>query len=124
MECGSSHRLLPDDQVPYKHYSADVIEKVVDEEYVFNAKDELEMEDYPCEATMERWRAWAAQLIKNAEGGMRAVAHGVLDLSDEFLGSTESLLKGIKSFAPHGWLPFVIGIMLRAGGAGLMPEPP
>ena len=33
VECGRSHRLLPDDQVPYKHYSAEVIEKVVDEDY-------------------------------------------------------------------------------------------
>ena len=123
VECGESHRLLPDDQVPYKHYSAEVIEKVVDDEYQFTEEEELEYETYPCEATMGRWRKWAAQLIKNAEGGLRSAAHRVLDLSDEFLGSTESLLKGIKRFAPSGWLTFVIRVMTEAGGAGMMPDP-
>ena len=121
MECGESHRLLPDDQVPFKHYSAEVIEKVVDDEYQFTEEEELEYETYPCEATMGRWREWAAQLLKNAEGGLRSAAHRVLDLSDEFLGSTESLLKGIKRFAPSGWLTFVIRVMTEAGGAGMMP---
>ena len=121
--CGESHRLLPDDQVPYKHYGAEVIEKVVDDEYQFTDEEELEYEAYPCEATMERWREWAAQLVKNVEGGLRSAAHRVLDLSNEFLGSMESLLKGIKKFAPSGWLPFVIRVMSEAGGAGLIPDP-
>lgn len=124
MECGKSHRLLPDDQVPYKHYSADVIEKVVDEDHEFTENEALEYEDYPCEATMDRWRIWAIQLVRNAEGGIRSAAHRVLDLSNEFLGSTESLLKGIKRFAKRGWLTFVIRIMTESGGAGMMPEPP
>lgn len=124
VECGRSHRLLPDDQVPYKHYSAEVIEKVVDEDYEFIEEEALEYEDYPCEATMGRWRAWAVQLVKNAEGGIRSAAHRVLDLSNEFLRSTESLLKGIKKFAKRGWLTFVIRIMIESGGAGMMPEAP
>lgn len=119
--CGRSHRLLPDDQVPHKHYSAEVIEKVVDED--FTEEEELEYEDYPCETTMARWREWAALLVKNAEGGIRSAAHRVLDLSDEFLGSTESLLKGIKCFAPHGWLTFLIDVMLNTGGPGILPGP-
>lgn len=73
---------------------------------------------------MARWKEWAKQLILNAEGQIRSAAHSVLDLSNEFLGSTESLLEGIKKFATHGWLPFVIKIMIDTGGAGTMPEPP
>ena len=57
--CGKSYRLLPDDQIPNKHYSAEVIEKVVDEDYEFSEDEQREMEDYPCEATKERWKAWA-----------------------------------------------------------------
>lgn len=30
ISCGASHRLLPDDQVSFKHYSEPVIEMVVD----------------------------------------------------------------------------------------------
>ena len=101
-----------------------MIEKVIDDDYEFTEEEALEYEDYPCEATMERWRKWARQLILNAEGQIRSAAHRVLDLSYEFLGSTESLLKGIKKFAPRGWLPFVIKIMTDTGGAGTIPEPP
>ena len=101
-----------------------MIEKVIDEDYEFTEEEALEYEDYPCEATMERWKEWARQLILNAEGQIRSAAHRVLDLSYEFLGSTESLLKGIKEFATRGWLPFVIKIMTDTGGAGTMPEPP
>ena len=122
-ECGESHRLLPDDQIPCKHYSAEVIEKVIDEDYELTEEEALEYENYPCEATMERWKEWARQLVLNAEGQIRSAAHRVLDLSYEFLGSTESLLKGIKKFATRGWLPFVIKIMMDTGGAGTIPEP-
>ena len=67
-ECGESHRLLPDDQIPCKHYSAEVIEKVIDEDYELTEEEALEYENYPCEATMERWKEWARQLVLNAEG--------------------------------------------------------
>ncbi len=120
-ECGKSHRLLPDDQIPYKHYSAEVIEKVIDDDYELTEKESLAIEDYPCEATIMRWIEWGRQLAKNAEGQIRAAAHRVLDLSNEFLGSTESLLKGIKKIVPRGWLPFVIRLMIDTGGAGAIP---
>lgn len=101
-----------------------MIEKVIDDDYEFTEEEALEYENYPCEATMERWKEWAAQLIRNAEGQIRSAAHRVLDLSYEFLGSTESLVKGIKKFAIHGWLAFVIKIMTDTGGTGVMPDPP
>ena len=99
-----------------------MIEKVIDDD--FTEDEALAYEDYPCEATMKRWRDWAEQLILNAEGQIRSAAYRVLDLSYEFLGSTESLLKGIKRFATHGWLSFVIKFMVDTGGAETMPEPP
>ncbi len=68
-----------------------------------------------------RWIEWGRQLAKNAEGQIRAAAHRVLDLSNEFLGSTKSLLKGIKRIVPRGWLPFVIRLMIDTGGAGTIP---
>ena len=84
----------------------------------------LEIEDYPCEATIKRWREWGRQLMKNAEGQIRSSAHRVLELSYGFLGSTESLLKGIKKRIRYGWLSFVIRMMMDTGGAGTLPEPP
>ncbi len=123
-ECGHSYRLLPDDQIPYKHYSAEIIEKVIDDDYEFTEDELLKMEDYPCEATMARWREWAEQLVKNAEGQIRSAAHRILDLPLAFLASTYSLLKGIKERIRRGWLPFIIGIMISTGGTGTLPEPP
>jgi len=80
------------------------------------------LEDYPCEVTIARWIKWGRQLIRNAEGKMRETANRVLDFSNEFLGSTKSLLEGIKEFAPRGWLPFMIDIMIRTGGEGAIPN--
>ncbi len=123
-ECGRSYRLLPDDQIPYKHYSAEIIEKVIDEDYDFAEDELLEMEDYPCEATKARWRKWAEQLEKNAEGQVRSAGHRILGLPLEILSHTGSLLRGIKERIRWGWLPFIIGIMISTGGAGTLPEPP
>lgn len=51
--CGSIHRHLPDNLFPYKQYDAEIIEGVVDG---IITNDTLGYEDYPCDATMIRWR--------------------------------------------------------------------
>lgn len=122
--CGKSYRLLPDDQIPNKHYSAEVIEKVIDNDYELSEDEQREMEDYPCEATMERWIAWADQLLKNAEGQLRSVGHRILELSVGFLSAPDSLLKEIKRRIKRGWLAFIVALMIDTGGAGALPEPP
>ena len=43
--------------IPYKHYGSDIIEDVVDEVV---GSDDLETENYPCEATMKHWKWWMA----------------------------------------------------------------
>ena len=42
---------------PYKHYGTEIIEDVVDEVV---GPDDLETENYPCEATMKHWK-WQSQ---------------------------------------------------------------
>lgn len=121
-ECGRSFRLLPDDQVPFKHYSAETIEKVIADDFTEEEKEKYE--DYPCEATVARWREWYHQLATNAEGMLRSAAHRVLELSDQFLSSTESLLEGIKKRIPKGWLSVIIGIIVNDKGAAGLPAPP
>ena len=49
VSCGRSHRLLPDDQIPHKYYSTEVIEKAVDDE--LTEEEVREYEDYPVENT-------------------------------------------------------------------------
>lgn len=57
--CGRMHNEMPDILVPHKHYANEVVENVLDE--VSTPYDES-TEDYPCEATMNRWKYW---LMKN-----------------------------------------------------------
>jgi hypothetical protein len=112
---------LPDDQVPFKHYSAEAIEKVITDD--FTEEEQEKYEDYPCEATVARWKDWYHQLATNAEGMLRSTAHRVLELSDQFLSSTESLLEGIKERIPKGWLSIIIGIIVNDKGAAVLPAP-
>lgn len=120
--CGKSTTLLPDDQLPYKHYEEQLVEKVIDDD--LTEEELLEIDNYPCEATIARWVAWAEQLKKNAEGQIRSAAYRILDLTDAFLGSTESLLRQIKERIHRGWLSVAVGVMIKSGGLGVLPEPP
>lgn len=110
--CGKCHRVLADIWVPNKHYEASLIEDVIGGRVT---EDDLETEDYPCAQTMARWHAWAAELVNDAEGYLRSEAHRVLDLSDRFLGSHISLLKGVKKKNPRGWLQILVRVMCNAG---------
>lgn len=58
--CGTIHRELPDDIIPYKQYEAEIIRGVLEG---FITSDTLGFEDYPCEMTMNRWRAQKEQLL-------------------------------------------------------------
>lgn len=51
--CGTSHRELPDNLMPYKHYDAGIIKGVLDNTITFH---DLDYEDHPCEMTMKRWK--------------------------------------------------------------------
>lgn len=54
VDCGALHRELPDFIFPYKQYEAEVILGVLEG---FITPEILGYEDYPCEATMCRWRS-------------------------------------------------------------------
>lgn len=117
--CGRCHRLLPDMLVPYKQYEAQLIEDVI--EGVLS-EDDIPIEVFPCEATIERWRKWASQLIHDAEGQIRSAAYRILDLSEEFLGSTESLLERMKERITCGWLAVTLRLMINTGGSCLVSD--
>ncbi len=52
--CGKVHRELPNSLLPYKQFRADIIAKVLDGSA---SVYDLEFEDFPCEATMKRWKS-------------------------------------------------------------------
>jgi len=110
--CRKTHRLLPDVSVPYKHYEAGAIEDVIDGTI---DEEALSEEAYPCETTLQRWREWAEQFLKDAEGKLRSAAYRILELSEEFLSSGESLLKELKERLNYGWLSVAIRIYINTG---------
>ena len=111
--CGKTHRLLPDICIPYKHYEAGVIEDVIDE--TLN-EDALCEEAYPCESTLQRWREWGTEFLRNAEGQIRSAAYRILDLPEEFLWCGRSLLEELRERLNYGWLSAVIRIHMNTGG--------
>lgn len=61
IDCGSIHRELTEDILPYKQYEAKIIfgvrEKII-------TPDIFGFEDYPCEKTMDRWLSLTLFLLK------------------------------------------------------------
>ena len=68
--CGRLHNALPDCLVPYKHYACEVIAGVLDE---IITPDDTEDEDYPCEATMLRWKYWLMANYLRIDGYLRSL---------------------------------------------------
>lgn len=113
-ECHRLHNALPDLLLPYKHYERELIEDVI--EGVVYEEDPRRDASYPCETTMQRWRRWASDNAAAMEGQMRSAGMRFLDLTDEFLRSSESLLEGLKTKISPGWLAAVIRIVYNSGG--------
>ncbi|MBR4515300.1 MAG: hypothetical protein IKO61_10495 [Lachnospiraceae bacterium] len=62
VNCGRNHRLIPDNQVPYKHYEGVLIEKVVDG--TLSEDDMIEIENYPCDDTMNEKKYLISRYFK------------------------------------------------------------
>ena len=52
--CGRVHRMIPDEILPHKQYSKEIIFGVREG---WITPETLGFEDYPCEMTMKRWSA-------------------------------------------------------------------
>ena len=59
-KCRALHRELPDFLLPFKQYEAEIILGVIEG---LITCDTLGFEDYPCEMTMLRWRAFPPKLF-------------------------------------------------------------
>lgn len=111
--CNKHHIELPDFLVPFKQYTTEVIEGVIDGRIT---TEEPPTEDYPCEESMNHWKWWFLYNRENIEGQIRTGAYTLLDMSPEFLKSSVSLLDELRRRIPKGWLKTVISFIYNTGG--------
>ena len=114
--CRRLHTVLPDFLVPNKQYGSDLIEDVIEEVIT---EDDPGYEDQPCGMTMRRWKNWYRQNEVQLEGQIRSAAYRFLGLGDQFLRSTESLLKELRERISRGWLRIVLQIFVGSSGRPL-----
>lgn len=111
--CRRIHNALPDFLVPHKHYASEVIEDVIDD--VVRPDDELNDSDYPCEKTMERWKAWFERNRKNIDGQLKSVGYRILGFSEQLLISGVSLSDELRKNGA-GWLGIIVRFLYNSGG--------
>lgn len=96
----------------------DVIEDTVDDIIVpedpENPGDDIITS--PTIRTVAGWKAWVRHNTPNINGCLKAVGHGILGLSTQFLKSGISLLDELRSDG-SGWLATVQHIIYNAGGS-------
>lgn len=110
--CGRLHNALPDCLVPYKHYACEAIAGVLDE---IITPDDAEDEDYPCEATMLRWKHWLMANLLRIDGYLKSIGHRLLGLGEELLCSNLSLLGTLRS-SNGRWLEAILRMIYNSGG--------
>ncbi len=97
--CGRLHLELPNLLVPQKHYTAEVIENVVDE---VSTEEDKSTEDYPRQDTMRRWKRWIA-FCGTQIGGLRSIGDRLLDLGSNILEASDSMLRALRMDGA-GWM--------------------
>lgn len=110
--CQRIHTVLPDCLVPYKHYASEVIAGVLDEVIT---PDDADTEDYPCEATMHRWKHWLMVNYLRMEGYLKSIGHRMLGLEKGLLVSTVSLLEKLR-LSNDRWLEAILRMIYNSGG--------
>ena len=77
--------------------------------------DDLEYETYPCEKTVERWKAWLEQNHTDIDGYLKSAGYRLLGYGEELLYSTVSLLRKMMC-SVEKWLVVVLRIIYNSGG--------
>ena len=79
------------------------------------AADDTEDEDYPCEATMFRWKLWMMRNRLRIDGYLKSVAHRMLGFDQWILADPVSLLDKIR-LQNQRWLEDILRLIYNAGG--------
>ncbi len=77
--------------------------------------DDLKYENYPCEKTVERWKAWLEENRTDIDGYMKSAGHRLLGYGEELLYSTVSLLEKMMCSVDN-WLGIILRMIYNSGG--------
>jgi len=110
--CEKIHRELPDCFVPYKHYSSEIISGTLDG-YVSPEDDDSS--DYPCEATMKKWKHWLIANQLRIDGYLKSIGYHLPGFSEELLKSGMSLLEELRR-SNERWLETILRFIYNSGG--------
>lgn len=110
--CRRLHNALPDKLVPHKHYAAEIISGVLDDVIT---TDDLEDEDYPCEATMLRWKHWLMINHFRIDGYLKSIGYRFMGFSEGLLNTRLSLLEKLR-LSNDGWLEAILRMIYNSGG--------
>lgn len=109
--CSKLHRELPDILAPYKHYACEIISGVLDG--MITPEDE-DSADYPCEATMVRWRDWFTKNQLRVDGFLKSIGSRLPGFSEGLLKTGRSLLESLRS-SHHRWLEVILRFIYNSG---------
>ena len=107
-------RVLADFFFPYKHYDADIITGVLDGAV---SPEKRMYEDYPCEKTMDRWKAWIALNLIYINAYLKSVGIRLFAMGIALAYSLANLVDELKQREPFDWLRTIIRAVYNTGGA-------
>ena len=104
--CKRIHHELPDENVPFKRYSAKAIEEIL---------SSREEGTYPCEiSTAARLRIWFSLLHEYFERALNALKY-LYKQDEQFLEELSSLIPFIPTRFSAGWLRRLVRILVNSG---------
>jgi hypothetical protein len=106
LTCKTLHRELPDIVQPYKHYSSDVIQAVIDEE-------EETSQCAADNATIKRWKTEFKSNEPVIKQGLSSVYARMIDDTVP-ISDTDNILDRIRN-RENRWLPFVMNLLINTG---------
>lgn len=111
-KCHHLHTILPDFLVPYKHYSSEVIQDVLDE-----VVDEETPEDAdgPSPLTMKEWKLWFKKNFLRMEALAKTAILNILGLEEEIPEAGGSLLRYYREHNDR-WLAVILRYVYNSGG--------
>ena len=99
-DCKKLHRCLPSQLTRFKHFMTEGDDIITS----------------PTIRTVAGWKAWVRHNTPNINGCLKAVGHGILGLSTQFLKSGISLLDELREDG-GGWLATIQQVIYNSGGS-------